>query len=149
LIDRNPFEKLAVAPIAAARDVYVTPEQADRVIEKLPTAEWRLLFGLARYAGLRIPSEVEGLTWDKIDREKGRMSVYAPKTDRTRLVPIVPELAKLIEDAWDACPEGESRVIRIPARDMRETVRAAIGRAGLTPWPRTFQTLRSSCETWL
>jgi integrase len=49
------------------------------VIDACPDAEWRLLFGLARYAGLRIPSESHRLTWADVDFERARLTVHSPR----------------------------------------------------------------------
>ena len=54
LIPENPFRYLKAGSTATKHTRYVTPEEADRLIDACPTAEWRLLFGLARLAGLRV-----------------------------------------------------------------------------------------------
>lgn len=38
-----------------------------KCIDAAPDAEWRLLFALARYGGLRVPSEPPGLRWADVD----------------------------------------------------------------------------------
>lgn len=46
----------------------------------LPHRRVEALFGLARYAGLRIPSESHLLTWADVDFEKSRLLVRSPKS---------------------------------------------------------------------
>ena len=107
---------------------------------------------MARYAGLRIPSESHLLTWADVDFARGRLTVRSPKTEHhagheQRLVPITPNLMKLIHDRFDECVEGEQHLVTIrgQGRTMRQ-VRAICTRAGVELWARLWQTLRASCE---
>ena len=150
----GPFAGLASGVTARANDRYVTPDDALKVTAELPDAEWRVLFGLAYWAGLRTPSETHGLTWRDVDWEKGRLDVASPKTERyagheRRLVPVAPELMGLLRDAYDAAEEGATRIITLSHHDKRkvyETIGAAVRRANVEPWPALWQTLRDSCE---
>jgi integrase len=58
----------------------VTREEAQKVLDACPNAEWRLIFALTHFGGLRIPSELMQLRWGDIDWERGRMTVRSPKT---------------------------------------------------------------------
>ena len=111
LIRRNPFAKLKSSSIAAKRERSVTLEETERLIAAAPSLQWRLLIGLARYAGLRVDSESHGLTWQDVDWERRRLRVYAPKTDSTRMVPIVGALLTLLQDAYDAAPDGATEIV--------------------------------------
>ncbi|MFO0828098.1 MAG: tyrosine-type recombinase/integrase [Phycisphaerales bacterium] len=151
-IDSNPFADLRSGSTPSRYSRYVTPEEIERVIDACPDAEWRLLFGLARYAGLRIPSESHLLTWGDVDFDRGRLTVRSPKTERyegheQRVVPITPRLMELLQAGFDACPEGEDRLITINGKGaLIRPVRRIWARAGVEPWQRLWQTLRSSCE---
>lgn len=153
LIDENPVKGIKAGSMEnRERFVYVTAETIERVIAKCPDAEWRLVFALGRYAGLRVPSETTGLRWEDVDWERGRMVVRSPKTERhgkaSREVPIFPELLPHLRDAFDAAPEGAKHVIaRHRGENLRTTAFKIIKRAGLEPWGKLFQNLRSSCET--
>jgi integrase len=150
IIARSPFRALESASIAADREHYVTPADAARILQKLPGVQHRLIFALARFAGLRTPSETHGLTWSAVDFAAGRMSVYATKTKRWRLVPIVAELAPFLQDAFDLAAEGAEKVVTVSRNNLRRTLENAITAAGLTPWEDLYQTLRRSRETeWL
>ena len=52
-----------------AREFFVTHEMPTKVLEACPDAEWRLLFALSRFAGLRCPSEHLALRWADINWE--------------------------------------------------------------------------------
>jgi integrase len=46
---------------------FVTREEAHAVMDACPDAEWRLLFALSRFGGLRCPSEHIALRWADVD----------------------------------------------------------------------------------
>ncbi len=158
IITRNPFDEVK-APSMANPDrlFFVTREMAATVMAQCPTNEWRLIFALCRFAGLRCPSELLALTWGDVDWERGRFLIHSAKLERTatkgkRFVPLFPEVRPYLEQAFDDCPEGEVYVIR-KTRDTNSNLRTRlmkyVERAGLTPWPRLFQNLRATCETEL
>ena len=128
--------------------------QARRVIDACPDVEWRLIVALARFAGLRCPSEVLRLTWNDVHWDIDRFTVHASKTEHhahggVRQVPIFPKLRPFLQDAFDAAEPGEPRVItryRAGSNLQPQLVRL-IKRAGLVPWPRAFNNLRSSLIT--
>ncbi|MFM9960583.1 MAG: tyrosine-type recombinase/integrase [Planctomycetaceae bacterium] len=121
------------------------------------TDEWRLIFALARFGGLRTPSETLLLRWDDVDWERGRLLIRSPKTEHherkdSRFVPIFPELLPHLEAAWDQAAEGAEFVIarrRDSGINLRTHLLRIIAKAGLTAWPKLFQNLRSTRETEL
>ena len=158
LIQSNPFEHLKAATRAnKAREHFVPLVDAVRIIDACPDAEWRLIFGLSRFGGLRCPSETLSLRWDHIDWESDRMTVPSPKTEHhpdgeSRLVPIFPELRPLLEDAYELAEDGAEYVItryRDTSQNLRTPLERIIKRAGLKPWDKLFHNLRSTRETEL
>jgi hypothetical protein len=92
LIAENPFADIKTPDQTnQSRKHFIDRETARRVLDALPDAEWRLIFALARYGGLRCPSELLVLTWADVNWEKGRFRVDSPKTGE-RWVPLFPEL---------------------------------------------------------
>jgi len=166
LIAENPFTGIECSILENRdREYFVTREEAARVLESCPNAEWRLLFALSRYGGLRCPSEHLGLRWQDVNwgdgSEPGTILVHSPKTAHqnkpTRLVPLFPELRPYLEDAHALALErgeadGAAHVIR-RYRDRNSNLRTQLERiickAGLNPWPKPFQNLRSTRETEL
>lgn len=158
IITRNPFRGQPVSVRAnPARFFYVTQEMAETVMNECPNAQWRLIFGLARWGGLRSPSEVLRLKWQDIDFERSRFTVHASKTehhigDGIRIVPMFPELRPLFQDAFDAAKDGDVYCItwyRDTCVNLRTQLTKIIRRAGLEPWPKLFQNCRSTRETEL
>jgi integrase len=158
LISENPFADLSAGVKAnASRLYFVRREEAQRVLDACPDAEWRLLFALGRYGGLRVPSEALGLRWCDIDWERERFTVASPKTEHiegheSRVVPIFPELLPCLRDAFEEAEEGAEYVItryRDLATNLRTQLLRIIKRAGLEAWPKAWQNLRATRETEL
>ena len=122
-----------------------------------PDAQWRLLFALSRYGGLRCPSEHLSLTWDDIDWDAGKIRVPSPKTKHheggdCRYIPIFPELKPHLDEVYDQAEDGATFVItryRQTNVSLRTQLLRIIKRAGLKPWAKLFQNLRSTRETEL
>ena len=92
LVDENPFVVLK-SSIGAnrSRDFFLTLTNAMKITDTCPDTEWRLIFALWRFAGLR-KMEIFQLRWDHVLWDQGRMLVTIPKTKHhqgkgTRLVP--------------------------------------------------------------
>ena len=158
IIAKNPFRGQSVSVRAnESRFFYVTSEMAQKVLEACPDAEWRLIFGLARFGGLRCPSEVLRLKWVDVDFEKQRFTVHASKTEHhadsgIRVVPMFPELKPLFQEAFEQARDGAVYCIdRYKGQWSNVGVHMAriIKRAGLDVWPKLLQNLRSTRETEL
>jgi integrase len=157
-IDKNPFAKLKASCQANdARFRFITTQEAERVLEACPDAQWRLLFALSRFGGLRCPSEHLALRWGDVDWERGRLTVHSPKTEHhpggeSRMIPLFPELRPHLETAFDQAEPGAVYVIsryREAKQNLRTQFTKIIKRAGLKPWPKLFQNLRSTRQTEL
>lgn len=158
LIRENPFADLpAPQQVNRSREHFVSRDVADRVIGACPDAEWRLIVALARYGGLRCPSEVLSLEWSDVDWGRNRVTVRSPKTEHhpdgaTRQIPLFPELHPYLEAAWDLAQPGTRYVVtryRDRNANLRTQFERIIRRAGFEVWPRLFQNLRASRETEL
>jgi integrase len=158
LIVKNPFAKIKPpSQVNEARKFFVTREAAYKVLDACPDAEWRLIFALSRFGGLRCPSEHFALTWADVDWERDRFRVHSPKTEHhegggERWVPIFPELRPYLEEAFELAHEGAVHVIsryRDTNKNLRTRMFRIIHRAGLEPWPKLFHNLRASRETEL
>lgn len=142
LLDENVFGAVKVGSFKnPERLVYVPRETVQAVIDKTDDWEWKLVFSLARFGGLRIPSEL--LTMQTEDFGDDRFIVRENKTKR-RAVPIFPELSSVL----GCLPTGAGPVFRrLGKRALRTQAMKLIKRAGVKPWPKLFQNLRASCET--
>ena len=159
LITSNPFGNMKGIAVRENKDrfYFVSRDETSQVLDACPDSQWRLLFALSRYGGLRCPSEHMELTWGDIDWARDRMTVRSPKTKRhegkeSRVVPIFPELRPHLREAFEEAPEGSTHVItryRDPNANLRTQLQRILKRAGVKSWPKLFQNLRSTRETEL
>jgi integrase len=158
LVSANPFEELKSATQGNPQRYYfITRAEAQKVLDACPDAQWRLLFALSRYGGLRCPSEHLALKWGDVDWDKGRMIVRSPKTAHhighdSRLVPLFPELLPYLREVFEqAEPRTEYVITRYRQANcnLRTQLERIITKAGLKRWPKLFQNLRSTRETEL
>ncbi len=157
-IAANPFEGCKAGHQSnPSRAFFVTREAAEKVIAACPDHEWRLLVALSRYGGLRCPSEHLALTWQDVDWHRGRFLVHSAKLEHhegggERWVPIFPELRQHLEEAFERAAPGAAEVItryRDTRANLRTQLHRIIRRAGLTPWEKCWQNMRSTRQTEL
>jgi integrase len=158
-VERNPFESVPTHTKGnASRQRFISDEDARKVLDKLPSPEWRLLFALARWGGLRVPSEPAAMTWADVDWQDRRLVVHASKTEHhegheSRVIPLFPEIAEPLQHVFEDAPAGQVYVLPFvrerTGTALRKPLMATIQRAGLTPWPRLWHNLRASRQTEL
>jgi integrase len=159
LIQDNPFEAL---PCSIRENTskfhFITTQDAQAILEACPDAQWRVIFGLCRWGGLRCPSEITRLKWEDVHWEEKKITIHASKTEHhanggVRVIPLFPELEPLLLDAFELAEGGGSSFVVTRYNDERQNLRTQFGkiikRAGLTPWPKPFVNLRSTRETEL
>ena len=160
LVSANPFDgQVTTVRDNPRRRYFVTREETEAVLNALPDARWRLAFALARYGGLRCPSEVARLTWADVSWDRMRFTVHAAKTEHhadagIRAVPIFPELLPYFREAFEAAEDGEvyccpQYSANIVAQMYRKVTLQALALAGMEPWPKLFQNMRATRETEL
>ena len=113
LITESPFADMAETSVRANRnrEHFISRDVADAVLTACPDAEWKLIFALSRYGGLRCPSEHLGLRWSDIDWGRGRIVVRSPKTElhegkEFRVIPLFPELQPYLQAVHDEVRPG-------------------------------------------
>jgi integrase len=145
------------------RRAHVPVPDVERVIEYCPNEWWRLLVALARFGGLRIPSEALSLTWGDVDWERMRLTIPSPKTEGAgkphRVIPLFPLLRPHLEAAFENAAEGSIHIfpenmcrrasgpMGWGGANLRTTFAKIVRRAGVEPWPRLWHSLRASCES--
>jgi integrase len=165
LIARNPFAELKGVSVLAnkSREHFVTRDVAAKVLKACPDTQWQLIFVLARYGGLRTPSETLALRWTDIDWVTSRITVHSPKTEQHgdghayRVIPLFLELRPYLEAARDEVNPGVEAPLSDPVitryRDsncnLRTQLLRIVKRAGVKEWPKLFQNLRASRATEL
>lgn len=158
LITANPFRKITsnVKP-SNKNKRFITQDVITKVIDACPNAELRAIVALARFGGLRIPSEINNLKWEHILWDESRIVLPSPKTERyegrdKRVFPLFPELRPYLDDLFEVALPGSQFVceaFRNRKRDLTHALMAVIRRTGIDPWPRLFHNLRASRQTEL
>ena len=158
LVIENPFRKLKIPrETNEARMFFVSGVLAQRVLQASASLSQKVAFALARYGGLRVPSELVQLRWCDILWDQGRFLVHSPKTEHhegkgKRWVPLFPELREVLEEAYRARGEGQEQVCEaatFASVNLRMGLLRTLRKAGIEPWPKLFANLRSSRETEL
>ncbi len=154
LLDVNPFEKIK-SQTSDQRDWnYVDDSKIQKLIE-VAKPGWKLMFGLARWAGLRREETIR-LTWKQVDMENQTICIVAhsdvhgewqPKDKALRMVPMSKRLHALLAayrslHAEMVIPPGEVCVTNL-GRDFKTLCK----RAGVAPYEKPVHTLRKSCLT--
>lgn len=162
-IKKNPFDGL-VSTVNSndERMQFVDIDTTIAVLNYAPDAKWRAIIALARFGGLRIPSELARLTWADINFEHGKIRIHSSKTEHhagkgIRYCPLFPELREYLEDLLKLAtdengpPALNSQVIpgMLTTSNLRTTFEKIITKAGVEQWPKLFQNLRASRETEL
>ena len=140
------------------RMYFLTHEDTQKIIDACPDAEWRLIVALARYGGLRCPSELARVDVGRRGLGAGPVPGQGPEDGPPRRrgprwVPLFPELRPHLEAAFELAEPGTVYVVNA-YRDATTptcgpTFERIIYRAGLLPWAKPFQNMRASRETEL
>ena len=158
-VTKNPFRDKQM-PVSVRgnpeRSYFVTREEIAAVLDKCPDAEWRALVALARFGGLRTPSEPLALTWGDVCWDRGRFTVHASKTAQyenagVRVVPLFPELEPHLLALFNNQGPEEYVITRTRTTtvNLRTHLMRIIRRAGLKPWPKLWQNMRATRQTEL
>jgi integrase len=156
-IAKNPFRHIRGLQVIGdtKRKQYITTDEVRQLLEKIPDPELQLVIVLARWCGLRIPSEIRELRWRDILWKKNRIIVRSPKTEhhagkgiRTpKLFPIVRRYLKALRRLRpDAGPDDH--VFRPAMRcNPHWLANFQCRKLGIKLWPKFFTNLRASCAT--
>jgi len=159
-IGANPFLDVRAGKQNNPSRLHFVPfEDAFKIMDQLPTAEFRLVFALGRFAGMRCPSEPQALKWSDIDWARRSMTFDVPKLahlrgKERRTCPIFVQLQPYLTEAFEAAETGAvytcPTLVRWGKRagiKYSKRLRQAIDRAGLKPWPKLLDNLRKTRAT--
>jgi integrase len=161
LIASNPFADMRHLSVFhnPDRDAAIPPSLCQDVLAACPNWEWRVIFALSRFGGLRLPSEIASLRWRDVYWEEGRIRLVVPKLEHlpgrgTRDIPIFSELYPHLRAAKEASDRDEEFVVPTPhyrhsESNLRTHFLRILNSAGIAPWPSLFQNLRANRFTEL
>lgn len=162
IVDANPFDGVKIDLSSdRTKNRFIGTADALAILDQCPDQEWRVIFALCRWGGLRCPSEVLGVRWSDILWDRDRFKVRSPKTERygkgERVVPLFPELRAELDRLYSlrgpgvAVPADGHLVTRYRSTEanLRTTFLKIIDRAGIPRFPKPFIALRASRRTEL
>ena len=135
--------------IDRSRQQFVDATTTATVLKKLPDTNWRLLFCLMRFQGLR-RHEVFAIDWNNIDWETNELTVPAETKTGWRSMPIFAETLPYLQDAHYLADAGD-KVIRWTGsqESLTELLKRHVVDACGKCWPKACQQLRSTRRTEL
>ncbi|WP_390566566.1 tyrosine-type recombinase/integrase [Zavarzinella formosa] len=155
-ITENPFAFIkGGTQVNRDRLQFVEAATVQVLLDSLVDPEWRLCIALARWGGLRVPSEIRDLKWGDIVWDRNRFVVSCVKTSGhegkgTRIVPIFPEIKPYLEDLYERAEPGLYVFPKLRMfRGMPKLLVDRILAAGILPWIKPWQNLRSTRATEL
>lgn len=149
VLPANPFEGIKARGKAdPTRKAYWDPKDCQRLCSK-SNPEFALVIALARWGGLRTPSEMLVLEWSHVDWDASVMHVESPKTG-LRHVPIFAAVRPYLDHWWDVSPDTDLVIPSYRSPDsaaLTKPLRAACKQAGVQPKPKPWVNFRASCRT--
>ncbi len=156
MIAGNPFRNQYSTTLETEEGkVRIPADVIESVIDAAPSAQWRLLIALWRFAGLR-KTEPLLLNWSDVVWDYGKLRVTSPKTrnykgKKIRYVP-TRDIEPYLLDAAELA-NGDERIISMYSVTMTNLNKPFVGiieKAGHQIWPNLIKNLRMSCENdWL
>ena len=160
LLTTSPFEHMKSGSQSnPERAHYISKADTQKLLDACPNIQWQALIGVARYAGLRCPSEMRELRWSDLTWEQKSLTVRSPKTEANpnhavRIVSICAELQPILMELYETAETGatEGDMAMLPQAHRAHVniflgLKKIIESAGMKPWPRLLQNLRASCAT--
>ena len=154
-LSRNPFEKVfGSVEVNLNRQVYVDREMIGKVMACCRDDYDRLLLALARFGGLRIPSEIRHLRYS--DFTENVIRIHQDTKTGAREVPFFGEIREIFVRLQSLCPaqknfpnciNSASELVFVNLGNFRGRVVSAIRASGVEQWAKLFVNLRSSCIT--
>ncbi len=97
------------------------------------------------------------LTWFNVDWDRNRLRIPSPETKHhesgaSRTIPLFDELQPHLLDVFHQAEPGAERIVTHSEPTMKNLgpqLSRIVHRAGLEPWPKIWQNLRSTRQTEL
>ncbi|MGL4593267.1 MAG: tyrosine-type recombinase/integrase [Thermoguttaceae bacterium] len=148
-LKESPFSKVKGGSTEnRSRQYYVSEGEISAVIDSVSSVELKGVLAFARFAGLRIPSEIQDLRFEAFDFSTNIFCV--PQSGKTgfRKVPIFEELRSNLEALKAAAGDSPFLFSRMRnCKNLGEMVKKSMRQSRLQAWPKFFNNLRSSCIT--
>ncbi|MCR9293911.1 MAG: site-specific integrase, partial [bacterium] len=142
-------EEKSVKRIDRSRQYFVDEATTAKVLRKLPDTNWKLIFCLMRFQGLR-RHEVFAIDWKHVDWETNELTVPAETKTGWRTMPIFPETLQYLRDRQEIARDGEKVVAWVGSQEsLTQRLRRHVADICGQCWPKVCQQLRSTRRTEL
>ena len=162
LVKNNPLKGVATTiNCNEEKQVHVSSELVRAAIEHAPDKEFGAIIALARFGGLRTPSEFRHLKHGDFYKEDGIpvFRIYCQKTahkgKQNRKAPVFSELQPFLKGVVSTdTVKADDFVFPAKYRECSDaniynTMKRALKNAGIEPWPDLWRNLRASRESEL
>lgn len=146
-ITDNPARPLS-STVAVRQKQFVSAAVIDAVLNVCHDPQLRVAICLSRYGGIRMSSELRGLTWSDVDFDRRRMVIHDTKRGRDRTIPLFSELLHALDSHPRDVPLCGD-LIPLSHAAITQRFAALIHAAGHEPWPALWHAMRASRETEL
>lgn len=151
-LQKNPLEEVSTSAKAPRdRDVDISQADSNRILQEIVDPKFALVYALARYGGLRTPSEPNVIELDHIRWDDHQIHIHAPKTG-LRTIPIFAEIRPHLLEVCEMAEVGQVRLLG----DWEPTNAALtnrlcriLKRLGMDRYPKPWQNLRTTRENEL
>lgn len=145
-ITDNPARHLSTA-IAIREKQFVASEIILKAIAACDNPQLAVVIALARFGGIRMSSELRGITWSHIDRHRNRIRIIDTKRSTEREIPLFPEISATLDrhDDGDLCRD----LINLSHAAITSRFVDLLHRLEITPWPVIWHSMRATRETEL
>jgi integrase len=158
-IESNPFGQLRRGSERnQEKDFYFGQDLFKSIHDVLVCPEFKAALSLVRWAGLRCPSEVLGLTWEDVNWEHSTICVTSPKTKRhpegkMRTIPIFQECRPDLDRLWESLGDQPATLLfpglQHNSSALRSRLKKACKKVGVSMPPRPFDNMRATRESEL
>jgi integrase len=157
-IPNNPMADFAAPGRPSQPNYYVTRDDLAALCQASDSRPWATLCNLCRLAGLRrgealaLPWQGEATDQQGVVREVGvdwdnqRLLLVSPKTRAFRQVPIEPALYERLCDDWQYASRVDDLIAPARFSNLVRVAKDNARAAGLEPWAKPYQAMRSSWE---
>ncbi|MBT7072386.1 MAG: tyrosine-type recombinase/integrase [Anaerolineae bacterium] len=148
----NPFKgfKLPNSANPANRE-YISEDDVEKMIAICKNSHWQLVLAVSRYLGLRMNSEIRFMRWEDVDWETQMFTIHDKKNKRDRIMPISESLMFHLKTHYHAQDGKEfffpEKPFRIESANLCTQFHRYAEQAGVGPFKRPFQNMRSSRQT--
>lgn len=157
LITTNPFPGCGAADeVNREKDFFVSVEIIQSIMPYIRSSEFKAIIALARFGGLRCPSEILPMRWSNFNHTEKTILVTSTKTAHTghghRIIPLFPEIGTIINRLREEADPKQPLLFpkhQVTGIALSNELGRACRSAGIPLWPRPWQNMRATRETEL